>query len=335
MPGRGAADDRDAAATASCSAGPGCSRRTAGSSTRAPSSRCARSRSTAPACAASARPTTTSATSCMQRFAPVIVERLQATRLRCSTSMATPAALSRGRRRRWCPRRCACAAAGARPPTPGRSSSSRPTAPAAALRARPVQDALRVRRRRGADLDQRRPGRPSRSSTRCARSARSTAAICARRAGRRRSACAGRSAAPGRSAEAEGRDVVVVAGGIGLAPLRPALLRAARASASATAASLLLYGGRAPEPAALPRRARALARRLRHRGRRHRRQRRRRLARPRRRGDDADPARELRPRAARWRWSCGPGGDDALRRRRRCASAASRPSASTSRWSAT
>ena len=64
----------------------------------------------------------------------------------------------------------------------------------------------------------------------------------------------------GRSARPQGGDVVIVAGGIGLAPLRPAIYAAARASASATAGSSLLYGGRAPDRPALPRRARALAR---------------------------------------------------------------------------
>ena len=40
-------------------------------------------------------------------------------------------------------------------------------------------------------------------------------------------ACAGRSAAGWPMAEAAGRDVVIVAGGLGLAPLRPVLYRAA------------------------------------------------------------------------------------------------------------
>ena len=55
---------------------------------------------------------------------------------------------------------------------------------AAGLPPGPVQHALRVRRRRGADLDQRRPGRGrGRSCTRCARSGRSSAAICRARPG--------------------------------------------------------------------------------------------------------------------------------------------------------
>ena len=51
-------------------------------------------------------------------------------------------------------------------------------------------------------------------------------AICAARARRACSASAGRSATRGRSTSAQGGDVVVVAGGIGLAPLRPVVLRA-------------------------------------------------------------------------------------------------------------
>ena len=51
------------------------------SSTRARSATCAPSRSTAPACAASARRTTQLGYELMQRFAAVMVERLQATRL--------------------------------------------------------------------------------------------------------------------------------------------------------------------------------------------------------------------------------------------------------------
>ena len=43
------------------------------------------------------------------------------------------------------------------------------------------------------------------------------------RIGGDRSACAVRSAPAGRSSEAEGSDIVIVAGGLGLAPLRPAI----------------------------------------------------------------------------------------------------------------
>ncbi len=54
---------------------------------------------------------------------------------------------------------------------------------AARRRARPVHDALRLRRRRGADLDQRRPDRPAARSHTVARSARSRRAICAAQPG--------------------------------------------------------------------------------------------------------------------------------------------------------
>ena len=67
-----------------------------------------------------------------------------------------------------------------------------------------------------------------RSCTRSARSARSRAAICARA----RPGDGGRARpvrhAPGRWTRREGGDVVVVAGGVGLAPLRPVVYHAAR-----------------------------------------------------------------------------------------------------------
>ena len=97
-----------------------------------------------------------------------------------------------------------------------------------AVRARPVQHALRVRRRRGADLDQRRSGRRRAAGAHRPRG---------RRGHARRSARRGRATSLGVRGPfgtawpveaADGRDVVVVAGGIGLAPLRPALYHAAR-----------------------------------------------------------------------------------------------------------
>ena len=58
--------------------------------------------------------------------------------------------------------------------------------------------------------------------------------------------CGGPSAPPGTSAPAAGGDVVFVAGGIGLAPLRPAILEliAHRADYDRV---VLLYGARTPE----------------------------------------------------------------------------------------
>ena len=170
------------------------------------------------------------------------------------------------------------------------------------------------------------------SCTRCApsarsprRSARPSRATC--------SACAGPSAPPGRSTAAAGSDVVIVAGGIGLAPLRPALYHVL-AQRERYGEVVLLYGARTPGRPALPPRARALARGS-HRGRGDRRRRRaptgtagRRRAEARFRRARFDPARDGRVRLrAR--------GHDALHRRRRCSSAASRRSGSISRWSAT
>ena len=142
------------------------------------------------------------------------------------------------------------------PPTPGRSSSSR--APASALAFAPGQFTMLVRRRRrrGADLDQRRPGPArARSCTRCARSGWPPQAICAAEPGRRaRRARPVRPALAGR-ASSRARDVVIAAGGIGLAPLRPAILRAARAPRALRAAGAALRRARA-RPAAVRRRAR-------------------------------------------------------------------------------
>ena len=71
----------------------------------------------------------------------------------------------------------------------------------------------------------------------------------------------------GRSTRREGGDVVIVAGGLGLAPLRPGDLPRRCGTAATTAASSILYGARTPGRAPLPRRARALAQRARRDGR--------------------------------------------------------------------
>ena len=123
------------------------------------------------------------------------------------------------------------------------------------------------------------PTRPGRSCTPCAPSARSPTAICARAARATCSACAGRSAPRGRSTRREGGDVVVVAGGIGLAPLRPAIHHAARAPRALRRAWSLLYGGPLARRAALPDELERWRGAARPRGRGHRRRRRRRLAR--------------------------------------------------------
>ena len=188
----------------------------------------------------------------------MLVDRLQATRLQLLDVYGhARAAAERPRRAgRWCPSRSRWSPSARTPPTPGRSSSSRARR-AARVRAGPVHDALGRRRGRGADLDQRRPGpagaaRPHRPRGR----ARDRGDL--RRASPARcSACAGRSAGPGRSSEIEGADVVVVAGGIGLAPLRPAILRAAGAPRALRPARAALRRAHA-RPAALRRRARGV-----------------------------------------------------------------------------
>ena len=149
------------------------------------------------------------------------------------------------------PRRRACAAAGAR-------LARRLDARARAGRrrrspSRPGQFNMlyRVRRRRGR-RSRSAAIRPSRagSSTPSAPSARSRARLRALRAGRRRrrARAVRRRLADG---EAAGRDVVVVAGGLGLAPLRPALYRVladARALRQASRCLRHAQPGRHPLP---------------------------------------------------------------------------------------
>ena len=104
---------------------------------------------------------------------------------------------------------------------------------------------------------------------------------------------------------AAGSDVVVVAGGIGLAPLRPALYDAARAPRRVRRGRAALRQPDARRPA-LRRRARALARPLRPRGRRHGRPRRGRLARQGRRRAEADRAARGSIPTRRVAFVCGP-----------------------------
>ena len=197
----------------------------------------------------------------MSRFAQVLIERLQWTRLRLldvygyDGAAEPPLARADGAA---C--RSASRGAGARRATRGRSSSSR-RGRAARVR-RPGQFTMlyafgigevpiSVSRRR------RRPARPHRAR------------------GRRGHRGDLRGSKPGAVLgvrgpfgnawpveEAVGGDVVVVAGGIGLAPLRPALYDVARAGAPSTARSALLYGSRTPGDLLYATRARALARRL-------------------------------------------------------------------------
>ena len=110
----------------------------------------------------------------------------------------------------------------------------------------PVQHALRVRRGRGADLGQRRPAAghsgsctPSgRWAPRAGRSAARYPVTC--------SVSGVRSAAAGPPTKAAGRDVVIVAGGIGLAPLRPVVYEVL-SERDRYGRALLLYGGREPD----------------------------------------------------------------------------------------
>ena len=136
-----------------------------------------------------------------------------------------------------------------------------------AVRPGPVRDALRVRRRarcrsRSARSGARRP----RSSTPSAPSARSPRALCAARAGRRRSACAARSARALAARRGRGRRRRRRRG------RASGSRRCARSSTTLLAHRerygrvVVLYGGRSPAELLYTRRARALARALRRRG---------------------------------------------------------------------
>ncbi len=125
-------------------------------------------------------------------------------------------------------------------------------------RAGAVHDALRLRRRARC-RSRSRARRAGRSCTPCAPSARSREAICAARPG----AVLGVRGPFGNAwpvDEAVGGDLVIVAGGIGLAPLRGASTHALGGAAATSARSSLLYGSRTPEDLLFARRARALAR---------------------------------------------------------------------------
>ena len=93
---------------------------------------------------------------------------------------------------------------------------------AAVVRAGPIQHALRLRRRRSGDQHERRPRRTTPSCTPFAMSAPSAARSPNSRPARS-SDCAGHLGRAGRSRRPKDRDVVIVAGGLGLAPLRPAI----------------------------------------------------------------------------------------------------------------
>ena len=231
------------------SAGRGCSRPTAGTFDARALEHDARDRaSTAPACAASARPTTSSATSCMQLLrGGRSSSACRPPGCSCSTSMATSRRLSRDRGR-WCPRRSGSRPAPGDRATRGRSSSSRRRRRALAFAPGQFTMLYALRRRRGADLDQRRSRRRgARSCTRSARSARPRAAICAARAGRR--ARRARPVRPRWPVERRPRARDVRGRRRRHRPRAAAPGDPPRCSraASATARVALLYGGRAPD----------------------------------------------------------------------------------------
>ena len=130
-----------------------------------------------------------------------------------------------------------------------------------------------------------------------------------------------------------GGDVVFVAGGIGLAPLRPAVLELCEARAD-YGRVVLLYGARTPEDILFGDDLRALGGRVRHRRAGHRRQRPARLARPRRPGDPARRPRRLR-RVEHPGAGLRPRGDDAVRRVGARRARRARRRACACRWSAT
>ena len=190
--------------------------------------------------------------------------------------------------------------AGARtPPTRGRSSSSAELGRAARVRARAVHDALGRRRRRGADLDQRRP-RPTRTARahgpRGRAGHRGDLRVRARPRARRprpvRRAVAGRARGRGRGRRDRRRRHR-------LAPLRPAILRLL-ARRERYGRLVLLYGGRSPDQLLYADELEPWAERG-PRGARDGRQRRAGVARPRRRRHPPDRPRRTRPAATRSR----------------------------------
>ncbi len=195
----------------------------------------------------------------MRRFAATLVDRLQATRLQLldvygharDWSRAPPPGPGR-----WCPSRSRCSPSARTPPTRGRSSSSRARSEPLAFAPGPVHDALGRRRGEVPISISGDPDRPERLVHTVRAVGLATEAICAAEPGRVLSV-RGPFGAPGRSSRLEGADVVIVAGGIGLAPLRPAILCAARAPRALRPARAALRRTRA-RPAALHRRARRL-----------------------------------------------------------------------------
>ena len=272
----------------------------------------------------------------MSRFAACLVERLQATRLQLLDVYGhARAELSRPAPRpgRWCRSRSRSGQA----PRHRRHLDARARgARRQRLAFAPGQFTMlcRVRRRRGADLDQRRPRRGRSAGAHRARGRARHRRRSARASPGRCSACAGRSAAPWpvealrgrRRRDRRGRHRARAA-----APGDPARCSPRRERYGRL---VLLYGGALARPAALRGRARAIGQQ---------------------RGlevavtvDSAGPewlghvgvvTRLIAPRRvsirAHGRDALRPRGDDALRPRRRSPRGASSAIASTSRWSAT
>ena len=273
----------------------------------------------------------------MKRFAQVMHRAPAARRgFGCSTSMATASELRSPLRGPMVPQPFAVVRPRARDRRHLDARARAARRRAAGRRAGPVQHALRLRRRRGADLHQRRARASRRRSCHTIRAVGAVTRGALRAPRRARSlGVRGPFGTAWPLARRDGGDVVVVAGGIGLAPLRPALYHALGAARATTATVCLLYGARTPADLLYRGRARALARARdvevdvtvdaadagwRGRGRRRRRS-----------CSPGAPSTRLGGR----RSSCGPevmmrfSGRGARRARRR------RRSASTSRWSAT
>ena len=123
-----------------------------------------------------------------------------------------------------------------------------------------------------------------------------THALVTARGGHGGRACAGRTARAGEVAEAAGGDVVLAAGGIGLAPLRPALWEIADRRDD-YGRVVLLYGARSPSDVLFAHGPAPLGRRVRHGRGDHRRLRAPDVARAGRSGHQVGQPRRLRPAA--------------------------------------
>ena len=187
-------------------------------------------------------------------------------------------------------------------PTRGRSSSSRSAASACCLR--PASSRCCTPSGSARCRSRSRATSTGRSCTRCARSGAVSRAICASEPG----AVLGVRGPFGNAWPVEaavGSDVVVVAGGIGLAPLRPAAVRRPRPARRVRRRGPPVRQPDTRRPP-LPDGARPPPGPVRPPGRRHGRRRRGRLARQGRRRAEADRRGPLRPRLARSRSSAGP-----------------------------